>query len=181
MGDADLSSREERALATLGRLTRGALHEIANPLLALVGTAELVLGDAEPGTKLHDRLALVQETGWEITEIVRALQGFAREQGAPPAAVALGDSAESAVKLVRGVSVVRDVELALAVRRESSATVAIASPGEVACALVELLLDGLAGAARGDTVELVVSRDGADAVATVAGAGELRLPADTVS
>jgi signal transduction histidine kinase len=179
MDDADLSGREERALATLGRLTRGALHEIANPLLALVGTAELALGDAEPGTKLHDRLLLVQGTGQEITEIVRALQGFAREQGAPRTAVALGDAAESAVTLVRRVSAVRDVELA--VRHESSATVAIASPGEVACALVELLLDGLAGAARGDTVELVVSRHGGDAVAAVAGAGELRLPAETVS
>lgn len=179
MGDTDLSRREERALATLGRLTRGALHEIANPLLALVGTAELALGDAEPGTKLYDRLVLMQGTGQEITEIVRALQGFAREQSAPPTAVALADSAEAAVTLVRRVSAVRDVELA--VRRESSATVAIAAPGEVACALVELLLDGLADAARGDTVELVVSRDGADAVATVAGAGELRLPVETVS
>jgi signal transduction histidine kinase len=42
----------------LGRLTRGALHELANPLLALLGTAEFALEDAEPGTKLHDRLSL---------------------------------------------------------------------------------------------------------------------------
>jgi signal transduction histidine kinase len=174
----DLTNREERALATLGRLTRGALHEIANPLLALVGTAEFALGDAEPGTKLHGRLALVHETGQEIAQIVRALQGFAREQSAPPTRLALGDSAETAVALVRRVSAVRDVELA--VRRESDPEL-VAAPGAVASALVDLLLDGLASAERGDTVELVVSHEGTDAVAAVAGAGELRLPAETVS
>lgn len=178
MSKTDLTSRDERALATLGRLTRGALHEIANPLLALVGTAEFALGDAEPGTKLHGRLELVQSTGREIAEIVRALQGFAREQSTPPARLALGDSAEAAVALVRRVSAVRDVELA--VRRASEPEV-VAAPGAVAAALVELLLDGLADAERGDTVELVVSREGADAVAAVAGAGELRLPLEPAS
>ena len=178
MTDTDLSSREERALATLGRLTRGALHELANPLLALVGTAEFALGDAEPGTKLHGRLELVQRTGQEIAEIVRALQAFAREQSSPPTRLALGDSAEAAVALVRRVSAVPDVELA--VRRESEPEV-VAAPGAVAAALVELLLDGLAGAERGGTVELVVSREGADAVAAVAGAGALRLPAEDAS
>jgi hypothetical protein len=120
----------------------------------------------------------VHQTGLEIAEIVRALQGFAREQSAPPTRLALGDSAETAVALVRRVSAVRDVELG--VRRESDPEV-VAAPGAVASALVGLLLDGLASAERGDTVELVISNDGADAVAAVAGAGELRLPAELVS
>jgi signal transduction histidine kinase len=172
---ADLPDREERALATLGRLTRGALHEIANPLLALVGTAEFALADADPGTKLHDRLELVNRMGLEIAEIVRALQRFAREQNEPPARFALADSAETAVALVRRVSAVRDLELA--VRLEAEPEV-VTAPGAVACALVDLLLDGLAGAEGGDTVELVVSREGAEAVASVPGVGELRLPAE---
>jgi hypothetical protein len=29
---------DTRALATLGRLTRGALHELSNPLVALLGS-----------------------------------------------------------------------------------------------------------------------------------------------
>ena len=71
-------------LATLGRLTRGALHEISNPLVALLGSAELALGDAEPGTKLHSRISLTQRTGAEVAEIVRALQAFIRLQSQPP-------------------------------------------------------------------------------------------------
>jgi signal transduction histidine kinase len=171
----DMSTGDERGLVTLGRLTRGALHEIANPLLALVGSAEFALADAEAGSKQHGRLALVHATGLEIAEIVRALQGFARDQHLPPSRLALGDFADAAVGLVRRVSAVRDVELS--VRRESESEV-LAAPGTVSSALVELLLDGLATAERGDTVELVVSKDGDEAVAAVAGAGELRLPAE---
>jgi signal transduction histidine kinase len=178
VSDTDPSAQEERALATLGRLTRGALHEIANPLLALVGSAEFALADAEAGTKQHGRLALVHETGLEIAEIVRALQGFARDQHLPPTRLGLGDSADAAVALVRRVTAVGDVELT--VRRESEPEI-VAAPGAVSSALVDLLLDGLAGAGRGETVELVVSQDGTDAVAAVAGAGELRLPAETAS
>lgn len=175
MTGADPTGLEERALRTLGRLTRGALHEIANPLLALVGSAEFALADAPPGTKLHSRIELVQRTGEEIAEIVRMLQSFARQQSAPPARLTLGDAAESAVALVRRVSAVRDVELT--VRRAAEPEV-VAAPGAVASALVDLLLDALVDAERGNTVELVVARDGPDATATVTGAGELRLPAE---
>lgn len=161
--------------ATLGRLTRGALHEIANPLLALGGSAELALADAAPGSKLHDRLLTVRQTSQEIVEIVRALQAFARAQHEPVRRIELAAAADAAVALVRRVSAVRDVELA--VRREAEPVVE-AAPGAVAAALVDLLLDGLAAAERDGTVELVVSRQGGDAVAALSGAGELRLPSE---
>ena len=159
-------------LATLGRLTRGALHEIANPLLALLGSAEFALADAEPGTKLHSRVALVQQTGSEIAEIVRALQAFARSASEPARELSLADAAETAIALVRRVSIVRDVEL---VARIESEPVVRAVPGHVASSLVELVLDGLDGAARDDTVELVVADRDGYATASV-GASELRLP-----
>jgi signal transduction histidine kinase len=57
------NAEETLALATLGRLTRGALHEISNPLVALLGSAELALAEAQPGTKLHARLSLTHRTG----------------------------------------------------------------------------------------------------------------------
>ncbi len=37
-------------LEILGRLTRGALHELANPLLALLGNAELESTPASTGS-----------------------------------------------------------------------------------------------------------------------------------
>jgi signal transduction histidine kinase len=152
VGDID---GETRALATLGRLTRGALHELSNPLVAMLGSAELALADAEPGTKLHDRLSLTHSTGSEIVEIVRTLQAFVRLQAEPAAPVSVGAAAADAVALVQRVLPTHDVELSVS----GDATV------------VELLLEALDDPARGSHVELVVS----DGSVTAAGGGQLAL------
>ena len=68
----DGRERDEHA-RMLGRLLPGALHELANPLLALGGTVEFLLDEAQPGTKQHDRLALVHGTAGEIADLVRSL------------------------------------------------------------------------------------------------------------
>ena len=158
---------DARSLQTLGRLTRGALHEISNPLVALLGSAELALADAEPGTKLHARLSLTQSTGAEIVEIVRSLQAFVRLQAEPAASVSVGAAAADAVALVARVLPTHDVELSAT----GDATV-VAPPGELRRRLVELLLDALDDPERRGRVELTV-RDG---IVTATGGGELRLP-----
>jgi signal transduction histidine kinase len=157
---------ETRSLETLGRLTRGALHEISNPLVALLGSAELALGEVEPGTKLHDRIALTQRTGAEIVEIVRALQAFVRLQHEPPAQLSVGEAAADAVALVQKVLPTHDVEL-----RASGDSTVVAAPGELRRRLVDLLVDALDDPERRGTIELVV-RDG---IVTATGGGELRL------
>jgi signal transduction histidine kinase len=158
-------AEETRALVTLGRLTRGALHELSNPLVALLGSAELALGDAEPGTKLHDRISLTQRTGAEVVEIVRALQSFIRLQSQPPAELSVGAAAADAVSLVARVVPTHDVEL-----RSSGDATTVAGPGEIRSRLVELLLDALEAPDRGPVVELAV----ADGVVTATGGGELQ-------
>jgi two-component system sensor histidine kinase PilS (NtrC family) len=159
------NAEETLALATLGRLTRGALHEISNPLVALLGSAELALAEAQPGTKLHARLSLTHRTGTEIVEIVRALQAFVRMQAEPPQTLSVGEAAADAVALVSRVLPAHGVELAAS----GDATV-VAAPGELRRRLVELLLSALDDPERGDRVELVVG----DGVVTATGAGELR-------
>jgi signal transduction histidine kinase len=164
-----------RALQTVGLLTRGALHEISNPLLALVGSAELALADTEPGTKLSERVALTHRTGSEIAEIVRALQGFIRAQALPPARLSLGSAAADAAALVALVTPTRGATL-----KASGDAAVLAAPGDVACALVELLVDALEETdGDGSTVELTVRTEGSDAVVTATGGGEIRLPAAT--
>lgn len=159
-------STETRSLETLGRLTRGALHQISNPLVALLGSAELALADAEPGTKLHDRLALTQRTGTEIVEIVRALQAFIRLQQEPAAELSVGAAASAAVALVTKVLPTHDVELS----SSGDATV-VARPGELQRQLVDLIVQALGEPDRGGAIELVVG----DGVVTATGGRELRL------
>ena len=159
-------TEEIRSLVTLGRLTRGAMHELSNPLVAMLGSAELALADAEPGSKLHGRISLTQQTGAEVVEIVRALQAFIRLQPLPSEELSVGDAAADAVALVTRVVPTHDVEL-----RTSGDATTVARPGEIRGQLVELLLDALDVPDRGPIVELVVT----DGVVTATGGGELRL------
>ena len=157
---------ETRTLVTLGRLTRGALHELSNPLVALLGSAELALAAAEPGTKLHDRIALTQRTGAEVVEIVRALQGFIRLQSEPPRELSVGAAAADAVALVTRVLPTHEIEFS----STGDATV-VAGPGEIRRQLVELLVEALDRQQGAGRIELVVG----DGVVTATGGGELRL------
>jgi signal transduction histidine kinase len=168
-------AHQERSLLTIGLLTRGALHEISNPLVGLIGSAELALEDAEPGTKLHDRIALTQRTGAEIAGIVRALQAFIRLQEAPERQLSLGDAAAEAAALVELVLPTHNVTLTTA----GDATV-FTTPGELSCSLVELLVDALERSDSRGTIELTVRTEGHDAVVVATGGGELRLPAAEV-
>jgi signal transduction histidine kinase len=166
---------EARSLRTLGLLTRGALHQISNPLVALVGTAELALGETEPGTKLRERIALTHRTGTEIAGIVRALQAFIRLQDAPTATLSLGEAAAETAVLVELVLPTHDVTFATS----GDATV-VAAPGELRCSLVELLVEALEGGDSGGKIELTVRSEGGEAVVAATGGGELRLPAAEV-
>jgi len=161
---------EARSLRTLGLLTRGALHEISNPLVGLVGSAELALGEAEPGTKLHDRIALTHSTGSEIAGIVRALQGFIRLQDTPAKQLSLGEAAREATALVSLVLPIHEVTFEV----DGDATV-VAPAGDVRCSLVELLVEALEGAGSRGTIALTVRSEGADAIVAATGGGELRV------
>ena len=166
---------EARMLRTLGLLTRGALHEISNPLVGLVGSAELALADTEPGTKVHDRLAVALSTGTEIAGIVRALQAFIRLQDEAAGPLSLGEAAEGAVTLVGLVQPTHDATLSAT----GDATV-VASPGELRCSLVELLVEALERTGSRGPIELTVVSTGGEAIVTATGGGELRLPAAEV-
>jgi len=159
--DGDLV--EVGRLAALGRLTPGALHEIANPLVALLGTAELLLLDAERGTKRAERLELVVNTAREISAIVRALQSYSRDRAAPHGPLALDRLVAETVELVRRTSAVRDVAL-----EEVHAEVEVpveGLPGGLRQAVLTLILNAFEAQAGGGKV--TVATVGAERWATV--------------
>ena len=168
-------ARETRTLRALGLLTRGALHEISNPLVGLLGSAELALEEAEPGTKLHERISLAQRTGVEIAGIVRALQAFIRLQDLPPAPLSIGDAAAEAIALVELVQPTHDVTLTAA----GDATV-VAAPGALQCSLVELLVEAIERTNGRGAIAITVRPDGNDAIVEATGGGELRVAAGEV-
>lgn len=154
-------------LAALGRLTPGALHELANPLVALLGTAELLLEDAERGTKTADRLQLVLDTAREISGIVRALQGYSRERLAPRGPVALERLVGETVELVRRTSAVRDV--ALEETRAEAEVLVDGAPGELKQAVLTLILNALEAQSGGGKVTVTTGAEDEGGAVTITG------------
>ena len=156
-------------LAAIGELAAGVAHEINNPLFAILGLTEFLLKETEPGSKPHGRLELIQQTGLEIKEIVRALLDFARENADERHVVALEDVVQQTVDLVRRTNAHKGVELVDAY--DGSGAAVSASPNQVKQIFLNLVANARQAMPNGGTVRLDVRREGDDVVATVADDG----------
>ena len=144
---------EAARLELLGRLLPAALHELSNPLVALVGTVELLLAESEPGPT-RTRLELLSRTGDEITALVRSLQRLSREGLEPETELDLVAFTRETAELAMRFSGTKGI--ACEVRAATPVTL-VARPAVLRQALVGLLLDAL----QGDTdVEVTVAADG---------------------
>jgi signal transduction histidine kinase len=156
-------------LAALGELAGGVAHEINNPLFAILGLVEFLLREVEEGSKAHARLRLVQETGLEIKELVRALLAFAREPSGERGRVSLDEVVADALDLVRRTNAAKGVEV---VERLLGEPVPVeASPNELKQVVLHLLANARQAMPDGGTVTVAVSRGPGHATVTVADSG----------
>ena len=86
--------------AALGELTADIGHDLANSLFAIFGLVDLLVEDAEPGSKAQERLLLVQQTGLNLRNSLVRLLGFARA-GPEGSRASLEEAARAAISLVR--------------------------------------------------------------------------------
>jgi len=156
-------------LAAIGELAAGVAHEINNPLFAILGLTEFLLKDAEPGSKERSRLELIEQTGQEIKEIVRALIEFARENSDERHRVALEEVARSTIELVRRTSANKGVELIETY--PDSSTLVTASPNQLKQVFLNVIANARQAMPNGGTIRVDVRREGAHAVATISDDG----------
>jgi two-component system NtrC family sensor kinase len=152
-------------LAALGGLTAGVAHELNNPLFAILALTEFLLKEAEPGSKAHERLELIQQTGLEIKEVVRAILEFSRESVEERHDVALDEVVRSAVELVRRTNAHKGVELVDSYA-DAGALVA-ASPNQLKLVFLNLIANARQAMPDGGAVTVDVRTEGGFAVATV--------------
>jgi PAS domain S-box-containing protein len=157
--------RQSGKLAAIGELAAGVAHEINNPLFAILGLVEFLLKEVEPGSKAQDRLLLVQQTGLEIKDIVRALLDFAREPSGVFTTVALEEVASQTVELVRRTTGAKDVQVVE--RYEAGGAPVNGSPNQLKQVFLNLLTNAHQALPTGGTITLSVHREGDWAVATV--------------
>jgi PAS domain S-box-containing protein len=156
-------------LAAIGELAAGVAHEINNPLFAILGLTEFLLQESEPDSKAHQRLVLIQETGLEIKEIVRALLDFARENAEERLIVPLEDVIQSTVDLVRRTNAHKGVELVDAY--DDADLLVSASPNQLKQIFLNLIANARQAMPNGGIVRVEARREGGFAVATVSDDG----------
>jgi PAS domain S-box-containing protein len=152
-------------LAAIGELAAGVAHEINNPLFAILGLTEFLLKEAEPGSKPHQRLELIQQTGLEIKEIVRALLDFARENAEDRLVVPLDDVVRSTVDLVRRTNSHKGVELSDSYSGDGA--LVNASPNQLKQIFLNLIANARQAMPNGGNVSVDVRRDGDHVLAVV--------------
>ena len=157
------ASIEAARLASLGALVRGLAHEINNPLFGMLGLVELLQNEIEPGTKQHDRLVLIQQSGLEIKCITNALQVFARLEPHADEVVPLEEVAAQAVELVTCTSAGNGLEIRD--RYPAEPLLVQGSRARFAQIFLSLLVNA------SGVVDLRLERDGEWAVASVTGRG----------
>jgi len=156
-------------LAAIGELAAGVAHEINNPLFAILGLVEFLLKEVEPGTKPHDRLELIQQTGLEIKDVVRALLDFARERSDEFETVDLGDVVEQTVDLLRRTSLHKEIELVE--RYPAEGVPVFASAGQIKQILLNLVTNAQQAMAESGEIAIELAREEDAAVLRVRDTG----------
>jgi signal transduction histidine kinase len=154
-GARDIATGRPGHDALLGRVLPGALHELANPLLALGGTVELLLADPTDEGRRRAQLELVGSTSAEIADVVRTLQRLARERLEPETEISLPAFVAETAVLARRFANVRDVRLD-ELPSPAPAAIVRARPAALRQALLLPLLDALQAAPPATAVGLAV-------------------------
>src|SRR6185312_360940 len=142
-----------------------------------LGLVEFLLKDAEPGTKAQERLELIQQTGLEIKDVVRALLDFARERSDEFETVVLSDVLEQTVDLVQRTTLRKEIELVE--RYAPEPLYAHASAGQLKQIVLNLMTNAQQAMGETGTITIELEREGTFALIRVSDTGP-GIPADVL-
>ena len=156
-------------LAAIGELAAGVAHELNNPLFAILGLTEFLLKESDDDSRARRRLELIQQTGLEIKEIVRALLDFARENAEERHVIPFEGVVRSTVDLVRRTNAHKGVELVETY--DAPDALVNASPNQLKQIFLNLIANARQAMPLGGTVRIEVRRAGDHVAASVADDG----------
>ena len=87
-------------MASLGRLTAGVFHELLNPVNIISSHVQLLLMEAEKGSKTEEDLCSIQEEISRIVKISDNLLRFSRKGGTESDNIKINDLLESTISLL---------------------------------------------------------------------------------
>jgi signal transduction histidine kinase/ActR/RegA family two-component response regulator len=98
---AETQAAEGDRLSTVSRLAAGLVHEINNPLAAILGQAHLLMREAEVSPESRERLrVIVQETS-RAARLLKSVQGLSRPRRVERRACAIHDEVRTVLNLTQ--------------------------------------------------------------------------------
>jgi two-component system NtrC family sensor kinase len=149
-------ARAER-LAAVGRLAAGVVHEVGNPMGALLAFMDLAQRGGELSETTRNHLVRAAKEGERVRGILRQLLDFSRPPRSSCEAVDLPALCEETANLVRAQR--RYAGISIEVTSEGSPPAAFADPSGVAQILLNLLLnaaDALGPETRSSSIRVIV-------------------------
>jgi len=92
---------QAQKMESVGRLAGGVAHDFNNLLMSIMGSAELALEEAAPGSPVRERLGEILDSASRSAEITRQLLAYARKQTIEPKVFDLNDHVSTMLKLLR--------------------------------------------------------------------------------
>jgi len=141
----------------IGRLAGGIAHDFNNAIGAIMGWADLALQEAQPGTRLQERLQKICAQAQRTAGLTSQLLAFARQQVLQPRRIDLNGLIEEGTSLLRKV-IGADVEVRLVPAPNLHVTVA--DPVQIDQVLMNLCLNARDAMPKGG--RLIIETQNAD-------------------
>jgi signal transduction histidine kinase len=156
--------RRADRLASLGTLAAGMAHEVRNPLGAIGGAVEILETDYPPTHPHREFVEILRKEIDRLKGIAGKYLNFARPDPPEPRPLDPNEAVRSAVDLLSKTAARASVRIEL--RLAPDLPPALADPGQVQQALVNLLLNGIQSMPGGGVLEVDTSlRSGAVEIA----------------
>jgi signal transduction histidine kinase len=102
---------QSEKLAAVGQLAAGVVHEINNPLAAIIANAQILERDLDGNEDLLESVKLIELAGMRASQVVKNLLGFARKEQYDFEPVDLNETIAKAVQLLQHKLVSQSVQL----------------------------------------------------------------------